>query len=200
MAEISASAVKDLREKTGVGMMECKKALVESGGDVERAIKILREKGAAKAEKRMGRIASEGLVHSYIHPGGKIGVLIEVNCETDFVARTDDFIGLVSDLAMQVAANPQTICVTREEVPQELIDSEREILAKQAEGSGKPAEVIDKMVEGRLSKFYKEVCLLDQPFVKDDKVSILDLVKEKIGTLGENINVRRFARFQLGSD
>jgi elongation factor Ts len=198
MAEITASAVKDLREMTGVGMMECKKALVEAGGDVDAAIKILRERGAAKAEKRMGREASEGLVHSYIHSGGKIGVLIEVNCETDFVARTDDFIGLANDLAMQVAANPQTLCVSKEEVPADLIQSEREILSKQAEGSGKPAEVIEKMVEGRLSKYYKEVCLLEQPFIKDDKLSVDDLIKQKIGTMGENISVRRFARFQLG--
>jgi elongation factor Ts len=200
MTEISAADVMKLREKTGVGMMECKKALVETKGDMEAAIKLLREKGAAKAEKRMGRTTSEGVVHAYIHGGGRIGVLIEVNCETDFVARTDQFRTLVNDLAMQVAANPQTKSVTREELPAALIESEKEIFRKQAEASGKPANVIEKMVEGRLSKFYEEVCLVDQPFIKDDKKKVGELVQEAIVATGENVSVRRFARFQLGEE
>ncbi|MCG3198767.1 MAG: translation elongation factor Ts [Candidatus Omnitrophica bacterium] len=198
MVDIAAADVMKLRERTGVGMMECKKALVEAGGDMEGAVKILREKGAAKAEKRMGRTTSEGVVHAYIHGGGRIGVLIEVNCETDFVARTDQFRTLVNDLAMQVAANPQTRGVSREDLPADFIESEKEIYRKQAESSGKPAPVIEKMVEGRLEKLYTEVCLLDQLFIKDDKKKISDLVKELIGTCGENISVRRFVRFQLG--
>lgn len=200
MAEISAADVKTLREKTGVGMMECKKALSQAGGDMDAAIKILRETGAAKAEKRMGRATSEGLVHSYIHGGGKLGVLVEINCETDFVARTDHFQTLANDIAMQVAANPQTQCVTKVQVPEKLLAAEREILTKQSEGSGKPPEVIAKMVEGRLKKFYAEICLLDQPFVKDDKKTVDDIVKEAISQTGENISVRRFARFQLGEE
>lgn len=200
MAEIAAADVMKLREKTGVGMMECKKALVETHGDMEAAIKLLREKGAAKAEKRMGRATSEGTVHAYIHGGGRIGVLIEVNCETDFVARTDQFRSLVNDLAMQVAANPQTRSVSREGLPASIIEAEKEIFRKQAETSGKPAAVIEKMVEGRLGKFYEEVCLLDQPFIKDDKKKVGDLVKEAIVSTGENITVRRFSRFQLGEE
>ena len=200
MAEIAAADVMKLREKTGVGMMECKKALVETHGDMEAAIKLLREKGAAKAEKRMGRTTSEGTVHAYIHGGGRIGVLIEVNCETDFVARTDQFRTLVNDLAMQVAANPQTRSVSREGLPESVIEAEKEIYRKQAETSGKPAAVIDKMVEGRIGKFYEEVCLVDQPFIKDDKKKVGDLVKEAIVSTGENISVRRFSRFQLGEE
>jgi len=200
MAEISAADVKTLREKTGVGMMECKKALAQAGGDMEAAVKLLRETGAAKAEKRMGRATSEGVVHSYIHGGGKLGVLVEINCETDFVARTDRFQSLANDIAMQVAANPQTQCVSQDQVPENLLAAEKEILAKQAESSGKPAEVIAKMVEGRLNKFYEEICLLDQPFIKDDKKTVDDVVKEAIGQTGENISVRRFARFQLGEE
>lgn len=200
MAEIAAADVMKLREKTGVGMMECKKALVEAGGDMDAAIKLLRERGAAKAEKRMGRATGEGVVHSYIHGGGRIGVLVEVNCETDFVARTDQFKALVNDLAMQIAANPQVRGVAPEDLPAELIDSEKDIYRKQAETSGKPAAVIEKMVEGRLKKFYEEVCLLEQPFIKDDKKKVGELVKEAITTTGENISVRRYARFQLGED
>lgn len=200
MAEISAADVKNLRERTGVGMMECKKALSQAGGDMDAAIRILRETGAAKAEKRMGRATTEGLIHSYIHGGGKLGVLVEINCETDFVARTDKFQTLANDIAMQVAANPQIQCISQDQVPEELLAAEREILTKQAEGSGKPAEVIAKMVEGRLKKFYEEICLLDQPFIKDDKKTVGDMVKEAIGQIGENISVRRFARFQLGEE
>ncbi|KXK28043.1 MAG: Elongation factor Ts [Candidatus Hinthialibacteria bacterium OLB16] len=180
--------------------MECKKALVDTGGDLEAAVKLLREKGAAKAEKRMGRSTSEGIVHAYIHGGGRIGVLIEVNCETDFVARTDQFKALVNDLAMQVAANPQIRSVSHEDLPESLIEAEKDIYRKQAEASGKPAAVIEKMVDGRIAKYYEEVCLLDQPFIKDDKKKISDLVKEAIVATGENISVRRFARFQLGEE
>jgi len=200
MAEVTAAEVKKLREKTGVGMMECKKALVEAGGDVDAAIKLLREKGAAKAEKRLGRTTSEGLVHAYIHGGGRIGVLIEVNCETDFVARTDDFQELTNNLAMQVAANPQTQCVSQEDVPEDILNAEQEILTKQAESSGKPPQVVQKMVEGRLKKFCEEICLLEQPYIKDDKKTVSEVVKEVIGTVGENISVRRFVRFQLGEE
>lgn len=200
MAEINAADVMKLREKTGVGMMECKKALVDTSGDMEAAVKLLREKGAAKAEKRMGRSASEGLVHAYIHGGGRIGVLIEVNCETDFVARTDQFKSLVNDLAMQVAANPQIRSVSHESLPESIIEAEKDIFRKQAEASGKPAAVIEKMVEGRIAKYFEEVCLLDQPFIKDDKKKISDLIKEAIVTTGENISVKRFSRFQLGEE
>jgi elongation factor Ts len=200
MAEIVAADVKKLREKTGVGMMECKKALVEAEGDIDAAIKLLREKGAAKAEKRMGRTTTEGLVHSYIHGVGRIGVLVEVNCETDFVARTDDFRELANNLAMQIAANPQIQCVSQEQIPESVLHTEKEILTKQAATSGKPPEVVEKMVEGRLKKFYQEVCLLDQAYIKDDKKSVSDIIKEAVGTLGENICVRRFARFQLGEE
>jgi len=200
MAEVAAADVKKLRAKTGAGMMECKKALVDGKGDLEAAVRILRERGIARAEKKSSRTASEGLIHSYIHGAGKIGVLIEVNCETDFVARTDQFQALVNNLAMQVAANPQTQCVDQEEVPEALLASEREILIRQSESSGKPAEVIEKMVQGRLKKFFEEICLLEQPFIKDDKKKVADVVKEAIGALGENICVRRFARFQLGEE
>jgi len=191
---ISASQVKELRQLTGAGMMDCKKALTETNGNMEKAIEYLREKGLAAAAKRSGRIATEGLVESYIHGGGRIGVLIEVNCETDFVAKTDEFKELVKDLAMQVAAsNP--LYVSREEVTQEVIDKEKSILRAQALNEGKPEKIVEKMVEGRIEKFYKEVCLLEQPFIKDPDKSVKDLVTEKIAKIGENIQVRRFARF-----
>ncbi|HHU31987.1 MAG: translation elongation factor Ts [Zhaonellaceae bacterium] len=194
---ISASQVKELRQLTGAGMMDCKKALTETNGNMEKAIEYLREKGLAAAAKRSGRIATEGLVESYIHGGGRIGVLIEVNCETDFVAKTDEFKELVKDLAMQVAAsNP--LYVSREEVTQEVIDKEKSILRAQALNEGKPEKIVEKMVEGRIEKFYKEVCLLEQPFIKDPDKSVKDLVTEKIAKIGENIQVRRFARFELG--
>jgi elongation factor Ts len=195
--EISATLVKELREKTGVGMMECKKALVEANGDIEKAIVILRERGVALADKKAGRAASEGLVESYIHGEGRIGVLVEVNCETDFVTKTDAFKTFVKDVAMQIAAaNP--LYVSRDEVPAEVVQQERDILHQQAINEGKPANIIGKMVEGRVEKFYKEVCLLEQPFIKDTDKSIEDLLKEKIAVIGENINIRRFVRFQLG--
>jgi elongation factor Ts len=197
MSEVSAGLVRDLRERTGAGMMDCKKALTEVKGDVEKAIVYLRERGLAAAAKRAGRAAADGLVDQYIHAGGKIGVLIEVNCETDFVARTDDFRGLVRELAMQVAAaNPRY--VRREDVPAEVIEQERAIYAAQAASSGKPAAVIEKMLHGKVEKFFAEACLLEQPFIKDPDKQVGQLVSDAVAKMGENIVVRRFARFQLG--
>jgi elongation factor Ts len=196
---ITADQVKQLRELTGAGMMECKKALAESGGDVEKAIDTLRKAGIAKAEKRSERAASEGLVEAYIHPGNRVGVLIEVNCETDFVARTPEFGALVRDLAMQAAAAGADY-VRREEVPAARIDREREIYAAQLVQQGKPAAMIDKIVTGKLDKFYSEVCLLEQPFIKDDKQTVQGLVQAASAKTGENIVVRRFARFRLGQE
>jgi elongation factor Ts len=196
---VTADQVRQLRERTGAGMMECKKALVETAGDFDAAIESLRKSGIAKAETRSGRAASEGLVESYIHPGGRVGVLIEVNCETDFVARTPQFQALVRDLAMQVAAAGAEF-VRREDVPSERVAKEREILAAQLAGEKKPAAIVEKIVEGRLNKFFGEICLLEQPFIKDDKVTIGDLVKEASAKTGENILVRRFMRFRLGDE
>lgn len=194
---ISAEMVRELRSKSGVGIMECKNALKETKGDMEKAIEYLRKKGLSAAVKKQGRVASEGIVGSYIHAGGKIGVLVEVNCETDFVAKTPEFQQLVQDIAMQVAAsNP--LYVDQEDVPEEVIKKESEIYAVQAKDSGKPDKVIDKIVEGRLQKFYAEVCLLKQPFIKDTDKSVKDLIVEKISSLGENIVVKRFSRYQLG--
>ncbi len=196
MTTISADAVKELREKTGVGMMECKKALTEASGDFDKALTILRQKGLASASKKAGRAASQGLVGSYIHMD-RIGVLVEVNCETDFVARTDDFRNLVKDIAMHIAAANPTY-VSRDAVPSGVIEAEREIYRSQV--TGKPQQVIDKIVEGKLDKFFSETCLLDQIFIKDEagKLKIKDLVVEKIAKLGENIVIKRFARFQVG--
>lgn len=189
--------VRDLREKTGAGMMDCKKALAESGGNFEKAVDYLRQKGLATAAKRAGRVASEGRIGSYIHAGAKIGVLVEVNCETDFVAKTDDFQNFAKDLAMQIAAsNP--LFVRREEVPPEALEKEREIYRIQAREAGKPEKVIDKIVDGKLEKYYGEVCLLEQVFVKDTDIKIQDLLNGLIGKLGEKIEIRRFARFQVG--
>ncbi len=197
VAEITAAMVKELRERTGAGMMDCKKALTEAGGDMEQAIVILRERGLAQAAKKAGRIAAEGVVEAYIHGGGRIGVLVEVNCETDFVAKNEEFRSFVKDIAMHIAAsNPQY--VRREEVPQDVIEREREILRAQTLNEGKPEHVVDKIVEGRLEKFFKENCLLEQPFVKDPEKTVDTLVKEKIATIGENISIRRFARFVVG--
>jgi len=195
--EVSAKTVKELRERTGAGMMDCKKALVETGGDIEKAIDYLREKGLAAAAKKAGRVAAQGLVESYIHGGGRIGVLIEVNCETDFVAKTEQFKTLARDLAMQVAAAKPEY-VSREQVPPEVIEHEKSILRAQALNEGKPEKIVDKMVEGRLEKFYKETCLLEQPFIKNPDVIVGDVIKEVIATLGENIVVNRFARFEIG--
>ena len=194
---ISAALVKELRERTGAGMMDCKKALVEVNGDMEKAIDFLREKGLAAAAKKAGRIAAEGLVESYIHAGGKIGVLLEVNCETDFVAKNDDFRNFVKDLAMHIAA-AKPLYLTREEVSQETVEHEKEILRAQALNEGKPANIVDKMVEGRVQKYYKENVLLEQEFVKDPDKTIETLVKEKISTIGENISIRRFVRWEMG--
>jgi elongation factor Ts len=196
---ITADQVRQLREQTGAGMMECKKALQEAGGDFDNAIQALRKSGIAKAEKRADRAASEGLVESYIHPGNRVGVLIEVNCETDFVARTPQFAELVRNLAMQVAAAGADY-VRREEVPAERIAQEREIFAAQLANEKKPANIIDKIVEGKLNKFYSEVCLLEQPFIKDDKQTVSELVAEAVSRTGENIVVRRFVRFRLGQE
>ncbi len=197
MADITAAQVKALREKTGSGFMDCKKALVACDGDIDKAIEFLRKKGLADAGKRMGRTASEGVVHAYIHGGGRIGVLVEVNCETDFVARTDDFQTLVKDIAMHIAASNPAY-VRREDVPEAVLAKEREIYAAQARETGKPEKVIERIVSGRIEKYHKENCLLEQPFVKDTDKSVLDYVKETIAKTGENISVRRFVRYQLG--
>ncbi|GBD33081.1 MAG: elongation factor Ts [Gemmatimonadales bacterium] len=194
---ISAKDVAELRARTGAGMMDCRNALAEAGGDMQKAIDILRAKGIAKAEKRAGRGASEGLIGSYVHFNGKVGVLVEVNCETDFVARTEEFKALVRDLALHIAsADP--IAVRIEDVPQEVIERERAIYRQQAAESGKPEAVWDKIVEGKLKKFYSERVLLEQPFVKDDSQTVGELVKSVSGKVGENIVVRRFVRFALG--
>jgi elongation factor Ts len=195
--EISASLVKDLREKTGVGMMDCKKALQESGGDLQAAIDYLRKKGIATAKKRGGRATSEGQVQSYIHGGGKIGVLVEVNCETDFSAKTSDFSEFVKNVAMQIAAtNP--ISIDREGVEPQTLEKEKEIYMTQAKESGKPEKVWDKIVEGKMKKFYSESCLLEQPFVKNPDITVQDLLNELMAKTGENILIRRFSRYQLG--
>jgi elongation factor Ts len=194
---VSPNLVKELREKTGVGMMDCKKALAECGGDLEKAGDYLRKKGLAAAAKKSHRETGQGLVESYIHGGGKVGVLIEVNCETDFVARTDAFRALVKDLAMQVAAS-SPIAVVPEDVAPELVAKEREIYAEQAKASGKPEKIIEKMVEGRLQKFFEEFCLMEQSFIKEQDRKVRDIVNDAIAKLGENIRVRRFARYQLG--
>lgn len=197
MAEITAALVKELRERTGAGMMDCKKALAATEGDMDKAIDFLREKGLAAAAKKAGRIAAEGLVESYIHGGGRIGVLVEVNCETDFVAKTDAFKSLVKDIAMHIAAaNPSYL--RREEVPAAELEHEKMVLSEQARNEGKPEKIIEKMVTGRIEKYYKEVCLLEQPFVKDPDKTISDLITESIAKIGENIAIRRFTRYQLG--
>lgn len=192
---ISAQMVAQLREKTGGGLLDCKKALVETNGDLEQAETLLRKKGVASAAKKAGRSANEGLIESYIHLGGKVGVLIEVNCETDFVAKTDDFKSLCRDLCLQIAA-ASPVCVSREEVPEEEIAKEREIAASQAEG--KPPPAVQKIVEGKLEKYYSTACLLDQPFVKNPDQTVKDILTAQIAKLGENLVVRRFVRFQVG--
>jgi elongation factor Ts len=194
---ISATQVKELREKTGAPMMDCKKALVDAKGDHEQAIILLRKRGASIAERKAGRMTSEGAVASYIHAGGKIGVLLEVNCESDFVARTDDFKELVHDIAMHIAASDPKF-VRKEDVTEADFAREKEIYLAQAVASGKPANIAEKMVAGKMEKFYEEVCLLEQPFIRDQTVSIGQLIATKIGKLGENIAVRRFARFKVG--
>lgn len=196
---ITAEMVKELRSKSGVGIMECKGALNETNGDLEKALEYLRKKGLSTAAKKQERVAQEGSVGSYIHAGGKIGVLVEVNCETDFVAKTPEFQQLVKDIAMQVAAS-SPLCVKKEEVPEDVLQKEKEIFATQAKNSGKPDKVIDKIVEGRMEKFYAEACLMQQPFVKDPDKTINDLIIEKIQSLGENIIIKRFTRYHLGED
>jgi len=195
--KITADMVKELRESTGAGMMDCKKALQEADGDMEKSVELLRKKGLAAAAKKAGRIAAEGAVGSYIHAGGKIGVLVEVNCETDFVARTDDFQALIRDIAMHIAAAEPRF-VSRDEVTDEVMEAERRIYREQAIESGKPENVVDRIVEGKLGKFYSEAVLLEQPFVKDPDKTIQQLLAEKIAKIGENIQVRRFARFKMG--
>lgn len=195
--DITSSMVKELREKTSAGIMDCKRALQETKGDFEKAVEYLRKRGVAAAAKRVGRATKEGLIASYIHPGGRLGVLVEANCETDFVARTDVFQGFVKEIAMQVAAtNP--LAVDRENLSPESIEKEKEIYREQALGQGKPEKIIDRIVEGKLAKYFQEVCLLEQPYIKDTDKSVKDLLTEAAAKLGENITVRRFVRFRLG--
>jgi len=196
---ISAALIKDLREKTGVGIMDCKEALTECEGDIQKAIEHLRKKGIATAKKRGGRTTSQGQVQSYIHGGGKIGVLVEVNCETDFTGKTEDFTLFVRDLAMQIAAT-SPVAIDRDQVPEEILQKEREIYASQARETGKPENVIEKIVEGKLKKFYSEACLLEQPFVKNPDITVQDLANEMMAKTGENIVIKRFTRFQLGEE
>ena len=196
---VDAKLVKDLRSKTGAGMMDCKQALVKSSGDLDKAIDFLRKSGVAKAEKKISRVAKDGIVYSYIHQGSRLGVLLEIGCETDFVAKTDGFQELAHNVAMQIAAtNP--ISLTREEVSQKVIDREKEIYTDQAKSSGKPDNIIDKMVEGRLNKYYHENCLLEQNFIKDPDKKLQDIITETIATLGENITVNRYIRFAIGEE
>jgi elongation factor Ts len=195
--EVSASTVKELRERTGAGMMDCKKALAETGGDLQKAVDFLRQKGLAAAAKKADRAATDGAVGAYVHPGGKIGVLVEINCETDFVARTAEFQALLKDIAMQVAAaNPRV--VRREEVPADELEKEKAIYRQQALDTGKPEKVIEKIVEGKLERFYSEVCLMEQSFIKDPDKNISGVINDAIARLGENIQIRRFARYHLG--
>jgi len=194
---ITSAMVKELRERTGAGMLDCKNALVEKDGDVEKAIEYLREKGLAAAAKKAGRIAAEGLCESYIHGGGRIGVLLEINCETDFVAKTDEFKSLARDICMQIAASKPEY-VRREDVPADVVAKEKEIFTAQALNEGKPPNVVEKMIVGRIDKYLKEICLLEQPFIRNTDITIQQLLVEKISKIGENINVRRFVRYELG--
>lgn len=199
MTDIKANVVKELREKTGAGMMDCKKALVECNGDIDAAAKYLREKGIADASKRSGRATKEGVVFSYIHPGNKIGTLVEINCETDFVARNEQFQEMAKDIAMHIAASSPRY-VTRDEVPEDVVNAEKEILINQAKGSGKPEKVIEQMVIGRIDKFYGQICLMEQPFIKEMNQTVEEYLKEVISKTGENIQIRRFTRYQLGEE
>ena len=196
MAEISLALIQQLRERTGLGMMDCKKALTEANGDIEMAIDLLRKRGALLAEKRAGKETTEGIVHAYIHPGSTIGVLVEINCETDFVARTSDMAAFAQDIAMQIAAF-RPVCVESSEVDPALIEKEREVYRTQLEG--KPAAIIDKIIEGKLEKYYTDICLLSQPYIKNDKLTIHDLLKQLSAKVGENIRIKRFVRFEVGS-
>jgi elongation factor Ts len=197
MAEITATMVKNLRDQTGAGMMDCKKALAETDGDLEKAVKYLREQGIAAASKKAGRTTSEGLIFSYIHPGDKLGVLVEINCETDFVARTDDFKNFAKDIAMQIAAADPRV-VDRELITPGIIEAEKEVYRNLALKEGKPEKIVDKIVDGKIEKFYSEACLMEQPFVKDNDRTIATVVKDTIAKLGENIQIRRFVRYRLG--
>jgi elongation factor Ts len=197
--EITADMVKELRQRTGIGVMECKEALAESQGDIEKAIACLRKKGAARAQERMDREASQGIVHSYIHLEGKLGVLVEVNCESDFVARNEEFKALAKNIAMQIAAaNPRFI--SPDEIPEADLEQEKEIIRGQLQDTKKPPQIIEKIIEGKLKKFYEEVCLMNQPYIKDDKMTVHELIASTIAKFGENIKVRRFARFELGKN
>jgi elongation factor Ts len=200
MSDISAAQVKELRERTGAGMMDCKKALVETGGDMEKAVELLREKGLASAAKRAGRSANQGLIEAYIHFNNTVGVLVEVNCETDFVANTDEFKALAKDIALHIASPAAPRFVSREEVSQDEIDHESQIFAKQAQESGKPEHVVDKIVEGKINSYFKEIVLLDQPFVKDDSKTVQQLLDETSARVGEKVAVKRFVRYKLGED
>ena len=197
MTTISAQMVKELRQNTGAGIMDCKEALAETGADMDKAVEYLRKKGLATAAKRAGREMSEGVVHAYIHTGGKIGVLVEVNCETDFVAKTDDFQDLAKNIAMHIAAS-SPVGIRPEDVPSDVVEKEKEIYRAQALESGKPEKVVDKIVEGKLAKFFKESCLLNQPYVRDPDITVADMLNDAIAKIGENITVRRFTRFQIG--
>ena len=197
MAEITAAMVKELREKSGVGMMDCKNALTESNGDFDKALDILRKKGIAKAAKRADREAKEGTIYAYIHPGSKLGVLVEINCETDFVANTDDFQDFAKNIAMHIAA-ASPLAIKREELDQALVDKEMEIFKEQAKASGKPENIIEKIAQGRLDKYYSEVCLLEQAYVKDMDLTVQQLLTDTIAKVGENITIKRFARFRIG--
>jgi elongation factor Ts len=197
--DITADKVKELRERTGIGMMECKSALQESGGDMEKAIEILRKKGHARAQAKAGRVASQGAVGSYIHMNGRIGVLVEINCESDFVARNAEFQELVKEIAMQVAAaKPRYI--SNDEIPADTLEAEKEIIRAQLGDMKKPPEIMERIIQGKLGKFFEEVCLLDQPYIRDDKLKIRDLVAQAVAKIGENIKVRRFARFEIGQE
>jgi len=198
MAKISMKDVQELRDRTGAGMMDCKKALEEAGGDIEKAIETLRKKGAALASKRAGKETAEGVVEAYIHPGNRVGVLLEVDCETDFVARTDDFKNLAKEVCMHIAAL-KPLYLSPEDVDPKFLEHEKNILKEQLADSGKPEKVIDQIVQGKLNKLYSEICLLEQPFVKNDQLTIADLLKETIAKIGENIKIKRFARFEIGS-
>jgi elongation factor Ts len=199
MANISAQSVKELREKTGAGMMDCKRALDEAGGNLDKAVEILRKKGIAKAEKKASREVKDGLIEAYIHAGGKLGTLVEVNCETDFVAKTGDFQNFVRNIAMQIAAT-DPISVTRESVPKETVEKEMDIYRSQAEGSGKPKNIVTKIAEGKLEKFFAETVLMEQAYVRNPEITIKDYVAETIAKLGENITIRRFSRFRIGDE
>ena len=199
MAQITAARVRELRERTGIGMMDCKKALAETDGDMEKAVEHLRKQGMSAVEKRSGREAKDGLISSYIHPGSRLGVLLEVNCETDFVARTDDFRQFTRDVAMHIAAE-QPLAVSREEIEQAVVDKEKEIYLEQARNEGKPEQIAERIVTGRLDKFFQDVCLMEQAFVKDPDKTIEDLVTEQTAKIGEKITIRRFACFRLGEE